>query len=205
MTSSSSSRVIGRCAKVCWSCREVPVPKFHYSDTNGFVADLSRAFSNHLDMSRWFGSPKLPRDIPAGKFRGSRRNGIWRYLVCRAAASSVRCLHAISDSTQFVYRRRIAICARRPWQLAPAFYCRTSASVPVTPASPTHSVRLHRQFCADRMFVYLLLSDRLQVVSYQCLRQLDNAHNSYSCIRSLAVRFITRNSEWLIGAVCRQF
>jgi len=64
---------------------------FHYSDTNGFVADLSRAFSNHLDMSRWFGSPKLPRDIPAGKFRGSRRNAIWPLSHTALAHDSVAC------------------------------------------------------------------------------------------------------------------
>jgi len=48
---------------------------------------------------------------------------------CFAFPASVRCLHAISDCTQFVYRRRIAICAHcRSAAHIIVLYCRTSAT-----------------------------------------------------------------------------
>jgi len=82
-------------------CLVADVAAFPVSSTQtGFVADLSREnCSNRLDMSRWYETPRLPRadmihvgDFPVtnrrlsrnilvtcvmGKFRGSRRNGIW--------------------------------------------------------------------------------------------------------------------------------
>ena len=57
-------------------CRVVVlVSKFHYNDANGLVADLSRDFFQTSSTCRDGLKPRVTR--VTGKFRGSRRNGIW--------------------------------------------------------------------------------------------------------------------------------
>ena len=62
----------------------------------GWLPTCYGDFASHLDMSRWFETPKYPRGFPVtwsmpaiagdfpetspGKFRGSQRNGIWAIL-----------------------------------------------------------------------------------------------------------------------------
>jgi len=86
------------CATSQRQTRDAPVDFFATSpispflvDKRGLVADFSMGHL-HLDMSRWFETPKLPHDFPLtscpllrnfavtrimGMFLASRRNGIW--------------------------------------------------------------------------------------------------------------------------------